>query len=135
MFASARNGNGGWTIPDVPGLLARVRVGSANGICQPDAGGLSVDVGGNCFLGCRNCLRRVGGRLRFTGFISSAGSAEPIWLCYRHNNQVSVVAEPGRRHHSWPAGGPTQNEGSLAPQFQPPAIVDLEKLAKKWAKK
>jgi hypothetical protein len=56
------------------------------------------------------------------------------WLVYRRNNQISIVIEPAR-HHSSPACGPTQNEGSLAPQFQPPAIVDLEKLAKKWAKK
>src|SRR5262249_60872450 len=94
-----------------------------------------VVVGGTFFWGGGTACGG-GGAVLFSRFFPPApGPAELFGLSSRHNNQVSVVAEPGRRHHSWPAGGPTQNEGSLAPQFQPPAIVDLEKLAKKWAKK
>src|SRR5262249_862388 len=51
---------------------------------------------------------------------SREGWAMPLyWLIYRHNNQVSIVIEPAR-HHSSPGCGPTQNEGSLGPNFSRP---------------
>jgi hypothetical protein len=62
-----RGGDGGWMTPDdiSAGFLALTRGGVVCSVSQSNGGGLSVDVGGNRFRGCREGLRRVGRRLCF----------------------------------------------------------------------
>ena len=75
-----RGGDGGWITPDdiSAGFLALTRGGVDCSVIQSNEGGLSVDVGGNRFRGCREGLRRMGRRLCFIDL----SSQKPDGLLY-----------------------------------------------------
>ena len=62
-----------------------------------------------------------------SGYALNSARAMPLyWLCYRHNNQISVVIEPWGLPHSYQfTEGHELDRKSVAPQFQRSAKLTI----------